>query len=121
MLAPIVILVGLAALCNLTVLAAIAAGRRGPGGGRRAYLAAQAALLAIALVVALLTGATAGRTSTGPGAFLGLLALAMGFLLGGGLTYLEYAALGRARNFRADLGGSLWVGRLGIRRLDGKQ
>jgi len=70
--------------------------------------------------VALLTGAAAGKASTGASAFTGLLAPALAFPLLGGLTYSEYAALGRARRFRADLSGSLWVGKLGVRRLDGK-
>ncbi len=118
--AVVALLILLTVLCNLTLLSAMVAGRAQRGWPQRGWLAAQAAMLALALVVALLLALATGTNDKTVGALLALLGLAFTFAVAGILVYVEYVLAGRRAAFGNDLKGSLWVGRLGVRRLDGR-
>ena len=114
------LLVLLTMLCNLTLLAAMAAGRATRGWRQRVWMGAQAALLTLALAVAILIAVATGTTDKTVGALLALLGLAFTLAIAGILVYVEYVLVGRRAAFGDDLKGSLWVGRSGVRRLNGR-
>jgi uncharacterized membrane protein YGL010W len=114
------LLILLTVLCNLTLLAAMAAGRALRGWRQRVWMGAQAALLTVALAVAILIAVATGTTDKTVGALLTLLGLAFTLAIAGILVYVEYVLAGRRAAFGDDLKGSLWVGRSGVRRLDGR-
>jgi hypothetical protein len=119
-------IVSAALASNFTLLAAIAAGRLSKGWGQRVLLAVETAFFVVA-VVAVVGAGLAVADSMGwhvarrdlRVGLVGALAFALAAGAGGILTYLEYAAAGRRRAFGADLRGSLWFGRSGVRRWDG--
>ncbi|HVS49038.1 MAG TPA: hypothetical protein VHJ99_09060, partial [Candidatus Dormibacteraeota bacterium] len=86
---PLVVFVALTAICNLTLLSAIAAGRLESGWNQRLFLAAEVALLLFALITVGVLAWVMGlddRLSIG---LLLLLALAVALPLAGLLTYVE--------------------------------
>ena len=103
-------LLALAASCNVTLLAAIAAGRY-KGGWRRSFsLAAEGSMFFVAIVLACGVGAT--REFPDPyGALAAGIAFALGLPLAGFLTYLEYWLVGRRHIFGTDLRNSTWLAR----------
>ena len=102
------------AACNLSLLSAMAAGRAESGSAGWALgLFAQIATLAFALAVSLVTF---GNRPSGTFIF-SFGAVILGFLLATLLAFVEYVVFGRGSSFKADLRGSLWLGRFGIHRL----
>jgi hypothetical protein len=100
--------------CNLSLLSAMAAGRAESGSAGWALgLFAQLGTLAFALAISF---ATFGNRPSGTIIF-SFGTVILGFLIAILLAFVEYAAFGRRSSFRADLRGSLWLGRFGIGRL----
>lgn len=115
---PLVVFVALTAICNLTILSAIAAGRLKSGWNQRLWLATEVALLMCALLavgaLAWVMGVVDDRLSI---ALLLLLWLGVAMPLAGLLTYGEYLLTGRRQSFGTDLRRSIWLGRYGALRL----
>jgi len=114
---PLVVFVALTAICNLTVLSAIAAGRLESGWNRRLLLAAEVALLLFALLTAGVLAWMMGFDNRLTIGLLLLLAFVVAMPLAGLLTYFEYLLAGRRQSFGTDLRRSMWWGRYGAVRL----
>lgn len=124
----LLILVTTSVACNLTLLAAIAAGRSSSALGRRLFLFLEC--VSMAFVVAGIVGAAlAAADAFGwqlehrdiRAGLVGALALGLVAALGALLTYLEYSAAGRRTSFGQDLHSSLWIGKYGTQRWNGDE
>lgn len=114
---PLVFLVVLGAICNFTLLLAMAAGRSRGGWPQTLLLAIEFLLLMAAIVVAILLVIATGIQGKLALGMLAIIGLAAGMVMGGLLTYFEYRLAGRGQSFRTDLRRSMWVGRGGRFRL----
>ena len=102
--------------CNLCLLSAMSAGRAESGSWTWALsLFAEILTLTGAALASLFTFSSQGQTVYTFILFVG--SLAVGFLVSGGLAFLEYAAFGRRSQFRSDLRNSLWISKTGTSRL----
>jgi peptidoglycan/LPS O-acetylase OafA/YrhL len=108
----------LTVLCNLMLLAAMAAGRSNGGWGQRLLLVGQVSLMAAAVVVAIVIPLASGVNYRYGAKLVALLGLLFALAVAGSLTYLEYLAVGQRQSFGKDLRRSRWVGRHGAARLD---
>jgi hypothetical protein len=114
---PLVVFVTLTATCNLTLLSAIAAGRLESGWNQRLFLAAEVALLLVALLTVGVLAWVMGLDDRPSIGLLLVLALAVAMPLAGLLTYFEYLFAGHRQSFGTDLRRSMWLGRGGPGRL----
>jgi hypothetical protein len=94
----------LIASCNVCVLTAIAAGRAQTGWIRAQWLIAE-------FVMYLVVFFASAHVFDAPSGIFIVVALVLGFAIGVPLAFVEYAVFGLRGRFRADLGGSLWLGR----------
>jgi hypothetical protein len=114
---PLVAFIALTAICNLTILSAIAAGRLERGWNQRLLLATEVALLLFALLTVGVLAWMMGFDDWLTIGLLVLLWLVVAMPLAGLLTYFEYLLAGRRKSFGTDLRRSMWLGRYGAVRL----